>query len=207
MDEEQSKEIKRRAAVVAVAALALALCAGGCSQAEAVKAAKMIHTYVPTVMALANDAAAIAEALAPGDAAVVREWNTRIQSDLQVLGETSGAYVAEPSGEGWARVGAAMDSLVANADRGLLAAMAIKNPESEVRAKVVLSALNAAVHVLDGFLLTARTPTEVQDAAAARMVKLEQVSRYWSPQDWRRVDAAFAGRGETLAAAMRVRGL
>jgi len=207
MSEEQIKETKRRAAVAAVAALALALCASGCSQAEAVKAAKMIHTYVPAVMALANDAAAIAEALAPGDAAVVRVWNTRIQSDLQVLGEASGAYVAEPSGEGWARVGAAMDSLVANADRGLLAAMAIKNPESQTRAKAALSALNAAVHVLDGFLLTARTPTEVQAAAAARTVKLEQVSRYWSPRDWRRVDAAFAGRGETLAAAMRVRGL
>jgi hypothetical protein len=207
MGEKRKRGIRWREVAVPAVALAMALCVAGCSQADAVKAAKMIHAYVPTVTALADDASAMAEALAPDDAAVIRDWNARIQTDLQALGDASGAYAADPSGNGWARLGAAMDSLVADSDHGLLEAMAIKNPESRARAKVALSALNAAVHVLDGFLMTARTPSEVQAVAAARTVKLDQVTRYWGPRDWRTVNAAFGERGKVLAAAMSRRGL
>jgi len=192
---------KKRAMALVTVMIAIALAGGmaACSQADALKAASEIHAYLPTVMALANDAAQIAGALAPADAAAVQAINARVQADLKELVNLSGAYVAEPSSAAWARLGAAMDTLVADTDQGLLAAMAIKNPESQTKAKAVLSAVDAAVHVLDGYLLTAKTPAEVQASAAARSVKLHEVAGQWSPQDWQRVDGAFGGRGHELA--------
>ena len=79
-----------------------------------------------------------------------------------------------------------MDALVSDADQGLLAVLAIKNPASQAEAKAALSAVDAAVHVLDGYLLAARTPAEAQAAATQRTVSVQSVVRYWSPRDWQR---------------------
>jgi hypothetical protein len=182
------------------ASLGLAVSLAGCSQADAVKAASMIHAYVPTVIALAQDAVAMAGALDPADAGTMQAVSAKVQADLQTLGQVSGAYAGAPSSDGWASLGTAVDTLVADADQGLLAAVAIKNPESQLRAKAALSALDAAVHVVDGYLLQARTPAEAQAAAAERSVKVQSVVRYWRPQDWQRVEEASSARGEELLA-------
>ncbi len=113
----------------------------------------------------------------------------------------SGAYAAAPSSGGWASLGAAVDALVNAADQGLMAALAIKDAESQAKAKAALSALDAAVHVLDGYLLAARSPAQAQSAAAQRTVKLQSMTGYWNRQDWQRVERAFGGRGEELQAA------
>jgi hypothetical protein len=94
-----------------------------------------------------------------------------------------------------------VDALVSDADAGLLAALEIRNPASQAKAKFVLSALDAAVHVVDGYLLAARSPAEAQAAAAGRAVKLQSVVRYWNAKDWQRVEQAFGRRGGELAAA------
>jgi len=184
-----------------VAAVGLAACLSSCTQVDAVKAASMIHAYLPAVLGLANDAAAIAEGLDPAAAATVQAVNAKVQADLQELETVSGAYAESPTGAGWTSLGAAMDALVSDADQGLLTSLAIKNADSQAKAKLALSAVDAAAHVLDGYLLAARSPAEAQAAAAQRTVKLQSVVRNWSPRDWRRVEQASGNRGEVLCAA------
>ena len=199
---------KRWIAVMAMlAAMAVAAALTSCSQQDAVKAASTIHAYLPAVMGLANDAAAIVGGMDPTDSAEVQVVSTRVQADLQELETVSGAYATAPTGDGWTRMGAVVDALVSDADQGLLTALAIKNPVSQAKAKVALSALDAAVHVLDGYLLTARTPAEAQAAAAQRTVKLQSVVRYWSPQDRQRVEEAFGVSTEELLGAETRRGV
>jgi hypothetical protein len=91
----------------------------------------------------------------------------------------------------------------------LLAALSIKDPASQAKAKLALSALDAAMHVVDGYLMAARTPVEAKAVAESRSanqaVKLQSVVRYWSATDWQRVELAFGGRGRDLAdAGMRL---
>jgi hypothetical protein len=145
---------KRRLALLP--AIGLAVCLASCSQGDAVKAASTIHAYVPAVMGLANDAVAIAGAIDPAEAATLRALSVKVQTELQELETVSGAYAAAPSADGWTRMGAVVDALVNDADEGLLAALAIKTPESQTRARIALSALDAAVHVVDGYLMAAR---------------------------------------------------
>jgi hypothetical protein len=184
-----------------LAAVGMAACLTSCTQADAAKAASMIHAYLPTVSGLANDAAGIAEGLDPAAAATLQAVNSKVQADLQVVETVSGAYAAAPSSSAWTSLGAAVDALVSDADQGLLTVLAIKNPTSQAQAKAALSAVDAAVHVLDGYLLTARTPVEVQAAATQRTVKVQSVVRYWSPKDWQRVEQAFNAPGDVLYAA------
>jgi hypothetical protein len=185
-------------APVLLAAIGVAACLTSCTQADAVKAASMIHAYLPAVCSLANDAAAIAGGLDPVAASSLQAVNTKVQADLQELETVSGAYAAAPSGSGWTSLGAAVDALVSDADQGLLSVLQIKNPESQSKAKAALSAVDAAVHVLDGYLLAARTPDEAAAAAVQRTVKVQSVVRYWSPQDWQRVEQALGVPGEEL---------
>ena len=141
-----------------MAGLGLIVCLASCSQLDAVQAAKTIHAYLPVVMGLAGDAAAIAGTLDPEAASAMGAASTRVQTDLQELETVSGAYATAPSADGWASLGAAVDTLVKEADQGLLAALAIKDAASQAKAKAALSAVDAAVHVLDGYLMAARGP-------------------------------------------------
>ena len=183
------------------ASMGLGGCMVGCSQADAVKAASTIHAYLPTVMGLADDMAAMAAALDPAESVQVQKVSTKVQAELQELEAVSGAYAAAPTSDGWAKLGAVVDELVSDADSGLLAALEIKNPASQAKAKAALSALDAAVHVVDGYLLAARSPAEAQAAAAGRAVKLQSVVRHWNAKDWQRVEQAFGRRGGELAEA------
>lgn len=212
-------------------AIAVSGCLAGCSQADAVKAASTIHAYLPVVMGLAREAMAIVGAFDPAEAGTMQALSAKVQAELQELEAVSGAYAAAPSRDGWTRLGAVVDVLVSDADEGLLAAVAIKNPASQAKAKVALSALDAAIHIVDGYLMAARTPDEAKAVAARRFLnagslnvgtlsagtlsagalsagassgralKLQTVVRYWGPQDWQRVDHAFGGRGRELAGA------
>jgi len=183
-----------------VAALGLSMVLAGCTQADAVKAASTIHAYLPTVMALADDAAALAGEIDAADAAKVRAVSGQVQSELAELETVSGAYAASPTADGWERLGAVVDALVSDADQGLMAALAIKDASSQAKVKVAMSALDAAAHVVDGYLLSARTPAEAQAAASTREVKLQSVVRYWSSEDWKRVELALGESREKLMA-------
>jgi hypothetical protein len=182
-----------------LAAIGLASCLFGCSQNDAVKAATLIHAYLPAVMGLASDASAVLGGLDPAEAGAMQALSAKVQTELQELETVSGAYAAAPTSDGWSKMGAVVDSLVTDADQGLLASLAIKNPASQAKAKVALSALDAAMHVVDGYLMTARSPAEATAAASQRAVKLQSVVRYWSPQDVQRVEQAFGARAEDLA--------
>lgn len=182
---------------VALAAMGL-MCLAGCTQADAVKAASMISAYLPTVSGLVNDAVSIASGLDPAGATTMQAVNAKIQTDLAAVGTVSSAYAASPSGSAWTSLGAAVDALVTDADQGLLAVLAIKDPNSQAEAKAALSAVDAAVHVVDGYLLAARTPDEAQAAAAQRTVKVQAVVRYWSPQDCERVEQALGASSDEL---------
>jgi hypothetical protein len=189
-----------------LAAIVVSGCLAGCSQADAVKAASAIHAYLPVVMGLASEATAIAGAFDPAEAGTMQALSIKVQAELQELEAVSGSYAAAPSSDGWTKLGAVVDVLVSDADEGLLAAVAIKDPASQAKAKVALSALDAAIHIVDGYLIAARTPDEAQAVASRRslnagIVKLQMVVQYWTPQDWQRVDQAFGGRGGELAGA------
>ncbi len=184
-----------------LAAMGLSICMMGCSQADAVKAASTIQAYLPVVAGLAGDAVVVAEAIDPAGAAGLQSLSAKVQTDLQELEAVSGAYASAPSADGWTKLGAVMDTLVNDADQGLLAALAIKDPVSQAKAKAALSAVDAAVHVLDGYLLAARSPAQTQTAAAQRTEKLQSIVRCWSGQDRERVERAFGRRGEELQAA------
>jgi len=190
---------------VVMAGMGMVVCLAGCSKADAVKAASTIHAYLPMVMGLAGDAADVVGALDPAEASEVQTVGAKVQTDLQELEIVSGAYAAAPSTQGWSNLGSVVDALVSDADQGLLAALAIKNPDSQAKAKVVLSTLDAAVHVLDGYLLAAQTPDEAKASAVRRAssgaAKLQSVVRCWSPADWQRVEQAFGARGEDLLGA------
>ncbi len=178
-------------------AMGMALCLGGCSQQDAVKAASAIHAYLPAVSALAEDALVMAEALDPSEASTLRAVSAKVQVELRELEAVSGAYVEAPSADGWSKLEAVVDRLVGDADEGLMAAVAIKNPESQMRAKVALSALDAAVHVVDGYVLGARSPQQAKVVVEQRTVKLQQMVRYWSAADRQQVEEAL-GVGEAV---------
>ena len=176
-------------ALAFLAAIGLAACLASCSQGDAVKAASTIHAYLPAVVGLANDAMAIAGELDPAEASQLQALNAKIQTELQELATVSGAYAAAPSADGWTRMGAVVDGLVGDADEGLLAALAIKNPASQAKAKVALSALDAAMHVVDGYMMAARTPQQAKAVAADRVV-----TEATKLQVWRRSSATLSLR-------------
>jgi hypothetical protein len=187
-------------------AVGMAAFLASCSQGDAVTAAKTIHAYLPVVMGLANEAAAITGALDPAETLRVQAVSGRVQAELGELETLSGAYAAAPTADGWLRLEAVVDALVSDADEALLAAVAIKNPANQGKAKVALSALDAAMHVVDGYLMTARTPAEAKAAADQRAVKLQSVVRYWRPEDRRSVELAFGAHFEDLSGAAIRRG-
>lgn len=197
-------------------AIALALGAAGCSETDAVKAAKQIAAYTPTVEALVRDAVTLAEALDADSAATLEKVNTAVQADLQLVATASAAYAQAPSASGWTAVVQAVDTLVANTDSGLLEAEGIKSSESQLKAKAALAAVDAAVHVLDGYMQSAQPSSTTTSSATTselrwtperrtRRVKVEQVTRYWSAGDWRRVELALgADRGELMRRAWQI---
>jgi hypothetical protein len=216
------------AALALLVAIGLAACLASCSQGDAVKAASTIHAYLPAVVGLADDAAALAGELDPAESSKLQALSTKLQTELQELETVSGAYAAAPSADGWTKMGAVVDSLVSDADEGLLAALAIKDPASQAKAKVALSALDAAMHVVDGYMMAARTPQQVKavavDRAATEEMELRTVSsptlsagerrgegeaastllpisRYWSREERRSVALAFGVSDEDLSAA------
>jgi hypothetical protein len=194
------EEMLKKWILMAAAAMGMAG-AAGCVQGDAVKAASTIHAYVPVVIGLANDVMAIAEGLDATEATKIQALGTKVQSELKELESVSGAYAAAPSSDGWSALQAVVDQLVSDADGGLLSALAIKDAASQQKAKVVLSALDAAIHVVDGYLTAARGTAETKAAATERTVKLQSVVRYWSPADWQRVEKASGGRGSEMVQA------
>ncbi|MDR3765285.1 MAG: hypothetical protein P4M01_14450 [Acidobacteriota bacterium] len=179
--------------------MALMLGAASCSAGDAVTAAQKISAYLPAVTALANDAALVAEAFDAADAALIQQVSTQVQTELTELSKVCAAYVAAPTSDNWAKLGTAMDELVNDADASLLAASGIKNAKSQAKAKLALSALDAAVHVLDGYLASARTTGQTQAALAARRVKLAEVTAEWNSADWQRANAQTNGCARELA--------
>jgi hypothetical protein len=190
-----------RAWMALALALSLAWASVGCSSADAVKAATEVHTYLPVVSGLAQDALAIAAGLDPSNAALIGQVSSKVQGDLTELENLSGAYISNPTGNGWTQLLAVVDQMVNDADNGLLSALAIKDPTSRAEAKVALSALDAAIHVLDGYLATARTPAQVQASAAARTVKVSAVTGIWNEADRERVEAALGKKFDVMVEA------
>jgi hypothetical protein len=148
------------------AAMGLAGCTVGCSQVDAVKAASTIHAYLPTVMALANEVAAIAAGVDAAEATQIQSVSAKVQAELQELESASGAYAAGPTSSGWLKLSAVVDQLVSDADAGLMAALEIKNPASQAKAKIALSALDAAIHIVDGYLAEAQTAAATGNVAS-----------------------------------------
>ncbi len=182
-------------------ALVLAWASAGCSSADAVKAAGVVHAYLPVVSGLAQDAMAIAEGLDPANAQLIGQVSVRVQGDLTEMESLSDAYMATPTADTWTRLLAVVDRMVNDADQGLMAALAIKNPQSQMEAKVALSALDAAIHVVDGYLAAARTPMQAKAAAASRTMKVKAVSRAWSEADKDRVAMALGERVDVMVEA------
>jgi hypothetical protein len=193
--------VDRAAWVSLVLALALAWTSVGCTSADALKAATEVHTYLPVVSGLAQDAMAIAEGLDPANASLIAQVSAKVQNDLTELENLSGAYISNPTAGVWTQLLAVVDQMVNDADKGLLSALAIKDPKSQMEAKMALSALDAAIHVVDGYLAAAKTPAQAQASAAARTVKVQTVSRAWSEADRNRVATALGERFDVMVEA------
>ncbi len=175
---------------VLIGSLTLTACTG--SQVNQV--VSEINAYLPTVVAIVNDALQIAAAVGTNPSASAAAVNptvvnalTVVEADLKNLEPLVATYLAKASGSStkataWSNIQAIVDTAAADADN-LLELASVKNANSNAQAVVVISSLDAAVHILDGFVSSAQPVSAVQKKLAARTVKLSTLMKQWTPAD------------------------
>ncbi len=154
-----------------------------CTGADVQKAVSLIAAYLPAVIQLAQAGASIATAFAPQDAPQIQQTMATITNGSDQLQQLCQQYTANPNNTTWQSIVSTLDSVVTAGDQQLLDALKISNPNSRQQATVVLSALDAALHVLDAYASQALPAKQVQAKAMARKAKLQAVIQQWSPQD------------------------
>lgn len=177
----------------------LALGTQGCTSAQVNTAVSEINTYLPVAISLLNEALTIFGAVgvqpqaAVGGSSVAGVLQT-INTDLAALQKPLSDYLQATSSSGknsaWANIQAAMDTAVADTDNLLLIAK-VSDPKSQQAGTIIISSLDAAVHVLDAYMSGAQSQQVVAAKVAKRAVKLNQVSQYWSQHDRQQISAAL----------------
>lgn len=163
----------------------------GCSNASVSKAVSLVASEMPAVESGVAAAAALVSAVDPALAPIVIPVNAIAQAALPQLQALLQQYAANPNASIFASIESVVDKIVTDGDTALLAASKISNPASQAKATAILASLDAMLHVLDGFISQVQTPAQVKAKTSARLVKLQQVSAYWSQNDKNTVAAAF----------------
>jgi hypothetical protein len=173
------------------------LVTAGCTSSQVNTVVTEITAYLPTVTALLQDAITAYAAFGAGSTTasdpVAKGLNTA-KTDLAILTSDATQYVAATSSAdkttAWTNIQDAVDVLATNADSTLQLA-AVKNSNSNAAGVVVLASLDAAVHVLDGYVSSAQSTATVQAKMARRSVRLRNVARYWNPEEKQKVATAY----------------
>jgi hypothetical protein len=158
-----------------------------CTSSQVTAVVQKISAFLPAVETFNSGVASVVAALEPQDAVLVLGVTTVVNNGMKELQSLTATYTASPNASTWQNIVALVDSLVTNGDAALLQASKISNPVSQVKATTVIGALDAVLHVIDGWVQSTQTPAQAAATAAARQVKLQSVVRYWSQQDKDRV--------------------
>lgn len=181
----------------------------GCTSQQVNSVVKNIDTYLPTALAILQDAITIYGAVGTPQTAgnPAASALATVQADLTAIQKPIQDYLAASAISGstkqtaWTNIQALVDTATKDAD-ALMQIAAVKNPNSQAAGIVVISSLDAAVHVIDGYVSSAQTPAQVAAKAQARTVKLKAVVQYWSAGDKQMVaEAAGVPFGVALKAA------
>jgi hypothetical protein len=170
----------------------------GCTATQVDDVVAKINAYLPTVIALVNEAITVYDAVGTSssdtDTVASNQVLDVVKDDLVSLQKPLADYLAATSKQSkqtaWLNVMALIDTAATDADK-LLAIAAVKNSDTQSRGVVVIAAIDAAVHILDGYVAATQTTQQVQATAAKRSIKLRQIARYWSPQDKHEVASHF----------------
>jgi hypothetical protein len=97
----------------------------------------------------------------------------------------------------WSNIKALVDTAVEDTD-ALLQTASVKNSNSRSAGVVVIASLDAAVHVIDGYVSSTESTSEVKAKASKRAIHLKAVAGYWSASD-RQMIASTAGAPYAVA--------
>lgn len=188
-----SDRTKQVLGLVLVASLLGATTMTGCTASQVNTVVQEISSYLPTVVALVNDGLAIATAVGSTgststavDSSVATALKTA-SADLQNLEPLLATYLSKSSSSAdkttaWTNIQALVDTAVTDTDN-LLTLAAVKNANSSAEAVTIIASINAAVHVLDGYVSSAQSTNQVQAKMAKRTVKLHALMKLWAPKD------------------------
>lgn len=163
----------------------------GCTQADVQKAVALIQAEIPTAVALLNDVLPVIIAFSGTEAQPVQANVNQIKNDLAELQTLCQSYASSGTADVYNSILKVIDDLVMNGDTALLAATHITNSESQQKASVILGALSATLHILDGYIQATQTTDQVRARAQSRQLKLSTVRAYWSDQDQKRIEQAM----------------
>jgi hypothetical protein len=142
--------------------LALPLTACSPSQAKINSVVQQIDTWTgvlaPDATALLTDIAAFD----PGDAAVLQNAVTLINTDAPLLEAACKQYLAAPSASTLAQITAFVGELATADSAGLLQVAQVKNPNSQNTAKEILTTIALGLTIASGLLQTINQAPTVQ---------------------------------------------
>ena len=201
--------------VLAVAALGLMLIPSGmigCTSQQVNTVVTDISQYLPTVLALLQDGITIYSAVGASSntASPAAAALATVQADVAALQQPIKDYLAASALSGtkttyWTNIQALVDTATKDADT-LMQIAAVKDPGSQAAGVVVISSLDAAIHVLDGYVSSAQTPAQVAAKAAARSIKVSSMVKYWSQGDKQMVSAQLGKPFYVVLEAAELRG-
>lgn len=158
--------------VIAILCFTLCTVPVGCtvSQAKINTAITDIGNWTPVV---ASDATALLSDIAsfePADAAQIQSFVTTMNADATALEVVCKQYLAAPSSTLLAQISALVGTLATSDSQALLAVLQVKNPNSQLLAKGILTTIATAVTILSGYLSTIDvTPASTTAAALEQL--------------------------------------
>ena len=129
--------------------------ATGCSaqtQAKVNQAVQTIETWTPVVAADANTLLTDIATFAPSDAAVLNSAAALIQSDVAPVEALCQAYLANPTAGTLSQITALINSAATANSGALLQLVSVKDPNSQIVAKGVLTTIAATLTIIAGLL-------------------------------------------------------
>lgn len=146
--------------------------ATGTPQSQINTAVQNVETWAPIV---ATDAAALISSIAqfssPADAAKLQTLVVQIQQDVTPIQALCAAYLANPSAGILAQITAAINNANTASSSALLAALDIKDPNSQATAKAALAAIATALTILTTYFSAAGQPVSITLPAGYKLDK------------------------------------
>lgn len=159
--------------IVALLCAVLALPQMGCkaSQSQVNTAVQDIANWTPVI---ASDASALLSdvgSFEPADAAAIQSFVTTMNADATALTGLCKQYLAAPSPSLLTQIAATVGTLATSDSGALLAVLQIKNANSQMIAKGVLTTIATAVTILSGYLQSVNVATSAPSIKALRQMR------------------------------------